>query len=171
MLAATRSLSARPVASVVSRRSVVVVRAAAGEKPAAKTTVGKAALVEAIAKEAELTKEQATKAFDALIGSIEDALIAGERVTIVGFGSFERKDRAERNGRNPSTGEAMVIPAQKTATFKVSPALKDTINGKVPEPKPKAAAPAPAKPRPAPTKPASPPAAKKAAPPKPAPKK
>ncbi|KAG2447839.1 hypothetical protein HYH02_007295 [Chlamydomonas schloesseri] len=153
-----RSQTVRPVSAVASRRVAVVVRAQAADKPSTNIT-GKAKLVDVISQEAGLTKEVAAKAFDALIGGIEDAVIKGERVTIVGFGTFEVRERKARQGRNPSTGAVIQIPASKAPAFKASAGWKDAINGKTAAPKaapaakpaaaPKAAAPKPAAPKPA----------------------
>ncbi|PNW82595.1 hypothetical protein CHLRE_06g285401v5 [Chlamydomonas reinhardtii] len=173
-----RSQTLRPVSAVASRRVSVVVRAQAGAEKSASNTTGKAKLVEAIATEVGLTKDVAAKAFDSLIGGIEDALINGDRVTIVGFGTFEVRERAARQGRNPSTGAVLQIAASKAPVFKASVGLKDAVNGREPKPAAakaaaaKAAAAKPAAPKPAAAKPAAPqPAAPKPAAPKPGPKK
>ncbi|KAG2430139.1 hypothetical protein HXX76_010238 [Chlamydomonas incerta] len=163
-----RSQTVRPVSAVASRRVSVVVRAQASADKSDSGVTGKAKLVELIATEAGLTKEVAAKAFDSLIGGIEDAIISGDRVTIVGFGSFEVRERKARQGRNPSTGEVIQIAASKAPVFKASAGLKDAVNGRLPPPKPAAAA-KPAAAKPAAPKPAAPKAAQPG--PKPAPKK
>lgn len=65
---------------------------------------------------------------EATIKAIQDALVAGEKVSLVGFGSFEVVERAERQGRNPKTGEAMTIAASKAPKFKAGKAFKDAVN-------------------------------------------
>lgn len=77
-----------------------------------------------------LTKVDAEKALNAFKDTVTEALINGEKVQIVGFGNFEITNRNERIGRNPSTGEAMTIPASKTPKFKAGKALKDAVNDK-----------------------------------------
>ena len=90
--------------------------------------MNKSELVEAIAGVADLSKAAATQALDSVMGSISTALGQGEEVVIAGFGTFLVKETAERKGRNPQTGEEITIPAGKRLSFKVSKALKDTIN-------------------------------------------
>lgn len=81
-----------------------------------------------MAQHSQLTKADTGKALDALIKVIETTLKAGETITLVGFGSFEVKDRAERTGRNPQTGAEIMIPAAKVPGFKAGKALKDIVN-------------------------------------------
>jgi len=76
----------------------------------------------------ELTRNQAAAAMDALTTAIKDALRQGDRVTLVGFGTFSVSDRAARTGRNPQTGEAMSIKARKVPKFKAGKELSDVIN-------------------------------------------
>lgn len=90
--------------------------------------MNKAELIDAIAQSADLSKAAAGRALDGLTHSITSALKAGETVTLVGFGSFQVKARAERGGRNPSTGEAITIPAVNKPTFKAGKSLKDGCN-------------------------------------------
>jgi len=89
---------------------------------------GKADLVDEIADKAELTKTQATKAFDAIVNSITKSLKKGERVQLPGFGSFSVSKRNARQGRNPATGATIQIPASKSVRFKMGKDLKDTLN-------------------------------------------
>lgn len=89
--------------------------------------MNKQQLVEAIASKAEMTKVQSEKALVAFMDIVKEELVKGEKVQLVGFGSFEVAERAERQGRNPSTGESIVIPASKSPKFKAGKALKDTI--------------------------------------------
>ena len=90
--------------------------------------MNKAELVIAIAEKTQMTKKDSEAALVAALEAITDALAEGERVQLVGFGSFEVKARAERLGRNPQTGEAVAIPASKSPVFKASKSLKDAVN-------------------------------------------
>lgn len=90
--------------------------------------MNKTELIVALSQKAELTKKDAEKAVNALIDVIGDALKAGEKVQLVGFGTFEAKERPARVARNPRTGEEITIEASKTASFKVGKALKDSLN-------------------------------------------
>ena len=91
-------------------------------------SMNKAELIEAIADAAELTKADATKALDAMVDAITGALKQGDSVSLVGFGSFVVKERAERQGRNPQTGAAITIASAKIPSFKAGKALKDAVN-------------------------------------------
>ncbi len=88
----------------------------------------KVELVEAVAETAGLTKSDASKAVDAFCSTITDALKKGDKVPLVGFGTFAVSERAAREGRNPRTGETVTIPARKAVTFKAGTALKDAVN-------------------------------------------
>ncbi len=88
----------------------------------------KAELIELVAKEGNLTKAQASKAVDAVFGGISSALAKGEKVTIVGFGTFSVSHREERKGRNPQTKEEITIPACKVPKFKAGKKLKEVVN-------------------------------------------
>ncbi|MDD2725550.1 MAG: HU family DNA-binding protein [Methylovulum sp.] len=90
--------------------------------------MNKSELIDAIADSAELTKADAGRALDGFIKSVEAALKAGESVALVGFGTFAVKERAERKGRNPQTGEEITIKAAKIPSFKAGKSLKDTVN-------------------------------------------
>ncbi len=90
--------------------------------------MNKSELIEAIAESADLTKVEAGRALDAVIDSITDALKKGETVSLVGFGSFGVKERAERQGRNPQTGDTITIKAAKIPSFKAGKALKDALH-------------------------------------------
>lgn len=92
--------------------------------------MNKADLVAKIADKAGLTKKDAEVALNAVIGCIEDALVAEEKVALVGFGTFEVKERAARTGINPLTKKPISIPATKAPVFKISKALKDKVAGK-----------------------------------------
>ncbi|MFS0907734.1 HU family DNA-binding protein [Priestia aryabhattai] len=87
----------------------------------------KAEFIEAVALKSELTKQDAKKAVDALFETISTTLAKGEKVQLVGFGTFEVRERAERTGRNPQTGEEMTIPATKVPGFKVGKELKEAV--------------------------------------------
>lgn len=88
----------------------------------------KVELVEAVAQAADLTKVDAGKAVDATFAAITGALKKGDRVPIVGFGTFAVAHRAAREGRNPQTGATVKIAARKAVTFKAGSALKETVN-------------------------------------------
>ncbi len=90
----------------------------------------KAELVDAVAKSATLTKAAAEKAVGAVIDSITGALKKGDRVTLVGFGSFEVSTRKARTGRNPQTGKEIKIAAAKVPKFRAGKALKDAVGKK-----------------------------------------
>ncbi|MDA3903409.1 MAG: HU family DNA-binding protein [Desulfuromusa sp.] len=85
-------------------------------------------LINAIANKAGLSKAAATKALAATLESISDALKAGEKVALIGFGTFSVAARAARIGKNPQTGEAIAIPASKAAKFKAGQKLKEAVN-------------------------------------------
>ena len=88
----------------------------------------KVELVEAVAEETGLTKADATRAIDATFKAITNALANGDKVPLVGFGTFAVSERAARSGRNPQTGEPVEIPARKAVTFKAGSALKEAVN-------------------------------------------
>lgn len=85
-------------------------------------------LVSAVSEKAELTKVDAKKAIDAVVESITEALKAGDKVALVGFGTFSVTERPERQGVNPSNGAAITIPAKKIAKFKPGQDLSDAVN-------------------------------------------
>ena len=89
--------------------------------------MNKSELIKSIATKAELTNKQAGAALDALISSITEALKDGNTVTLMGFGSFEVKNRPAREGRNPATGEKVMIPAAKVPGFRAGKGLKDAV--------------------------------------------
>jgi len=90
--------------------------------------MNKTQLIEAVAAKAEIKKKDAEVAVNAVIAAIEDALKAGDKVQLVGFGTFEVKERGARTGRNPQTGEAIEIAASKHPAFTAGKAFKDAIN-------------------------------------------
>ena len=90
--------------------------------------MNKTELIVALAQKAEITKKDAEKAVNAFVDVVGAALKDGEKVQLVGFGTFEAKERPARVARNPRTGEEITIEASKTASFKVGKALKDSLN-------------------------------------------
>ena len=90
--------------------------------------MNKAELVDSIAAEAKLTKADAGRALDAFVSATTKALKKGERVALVGFGSFSVSKRAARTGRNPQTGKAIKIAAKKVAKFKAGAELAKVVN-------------------------------------------
>ena len=89
--------------------------------------MNKTEFVKAFAQKEEITQKDAAAHVDAFLDTLTDALVDGEKVSFVGFGSFEVAERAAREGRNPQTGESMLIEASKVPKFKASKALKDAI--------------------------------------------
>ena len=92
--------------------------------------MNKAELIAKIAEESKLTKKAAQTALDAFVTSVEEALKNGEKVQLVGFGTFEVRKRAARKGRNPQTKAEIKIPASKAPVFKAGKALKELVNKK-----------------------------------------
>ena len=90
--------------------------------------MNKAELIAAVAENAELTKKDAEKAVKAFIDVVTDELKKGEKVQVVGFGTFEVAERAAREGINPLTKQPMSIPASKAPKFKAGRGLKDAVN-------------------------------------------
>lgn len=93
-----------------------------------KKFMNKAELINAIAAEAGFSKVDAKKALDAVVKSVSDALIAGDKVSLVGFGTFSVAERAARPGINPATKQAITIEAKKVAKFKAGAELSGAIN-------------------------------------------
>ncbi len=89
----------------------------------------KADLIDGVATKSGLTKKDATAAVEALFDVVTETLAEGERVQVIGFGSFEVRERAARKGRNPQTGEEIEIPATKVPAFKAGKGLKDSVKG------------------------------------------
>ncbi len=89
--------------------------------------MSKAELINLIAEKGDYTKKDAEKALSVVINSITDSLKKGEKVSLVGFGSFEVKERSARNAINPLTKEPISIPAKKVPAFKAGKALKDAV--------------------------------------------
>jgi len=90
--------------------------------------MNKTELIAAVAEKAEISKKDAEKAVKAFTDVIADELVKGEKIQLVGFGTFEVAERAEREGRNPKSGEPMKIAASKSPKFKAGKALKDMVN-------------------------------------------
>ncbi len=92
--------------------------------------MNKTELIAAVAEKSGLSRKDSEQAVNAVFESITASLAAGEKVSLLGFGTFEVKERAARVGRNPQTKEEMTIPASRAASFKVGKALKDAVAAK-----------------------------------------
>ncbi len=92
--------------------------------------MNKQQLIARIAENAEVSQEVARRTLSATLKSITDALAGGDRVQLVGFGTFKVNDRAARKGRNPQTGDEIDIPASRAASFTAGTDLKEAINGR-----------------------------------------
>ncbi len=90
--------------------------------------MNKTELVSAIAAKSGVKKEDAKKMVDAFVDVVTEGLVAGDKIALVGFGTFEVSERPERTGRNPLTKETITIPASKQPKFKAGKALKDAVN-------------------------------------------
>lgn len=91
--------------------------------------MNKSELVASIAEKSELTKKESENALNAFLTSVEEALAKGEKVQLVGFGTFEVRERKAREGRNPRNPEEVIkIPASKAPVFRAGKALKETVN-------------------------------------------
>lgn len=90
--------------------------------------MNKTELIAAVAESAELSKAAAGKAIDATLDAITNALKSDDKVTLIGFGTFEVRKRAARTGRNPRTGKSIKIKASKSPAFKAGKSLKDAVN-------------------------------------------
>lgn len=90
--------------------------------------MNKTDLINSIAAKSGLSKKNSEAALNSFIASVEEALQQGERVVLVGFGTFEVRNRAARKGRNPQTKEEILIPASKAPVFKAGKGLKDKVN-------------------------------------------
>ncbi len=89
--------------------------------------MNKADLIAAVAEKTDLSKKDAERSINAVIDAIVEALKADDKVSLIGFGSFETKTRAAREGRNPQTGAKITIAASKAVSFKAGKALKDAV--------------------------------------------
>jgi DNA-binding protein HU-beta len=92
--------------------------------------MNKTDLINSIASKSGLNKKNSEAALNAFVSSVEDALKAGDKVVLVGFGTFEVRKRAARKGRNPQTKKEITIPASKAPVFKAGKVLKDKVNKK-----------------------------------------
>ena len=92
------------------------------------STMNKTELINAVADKTAMTKKDVEKAMNAMLLTISDTLKSGDKVQLVGFGSFEVRERSAHKGRNPQTGEEIEIPAGKTPAFKAGKTLKDALN-------------------------------------------
>ena len=90
--------------------------------------MNKTELIAAVAEKSGLSKKDADNAVNSMLDVVVETLAQGDKVQIVGFGTFEVSERPEREGRNPKTGEAMTIAASRTPKFKAGKALKDQVN-------------------------------------------
>lgn len=88
----------------------------------------KAELVEAVAKKTGFTKKESANAVNAVFEALQDIIASGDKISLVGFGSFDTVERGERTGRNPQTGEPMTIPARTVPHFKAGKGLKEAVN-------------------------------------------
>ncbi len=89
--------------------------------------MNKTELVAAVAAKTELSKKDAEKALSAVLETITETMAAGEKVQLVGFGTFEAKERCERTAKNPRTGETVTVPASRVPAFKAGQALKTKV--------------------------------------------
>jgi integration host factor subunit alpha len=94
-------------------------------------TLTKSQIIEEVRANNRLTKKQSSETIEALLEIMKETLISGEDVLISGFGKFCVKEKTEREGSNPATGEDMMLDARKVVTFKCSGKLRDKVNGKV----------------------------------------
>ncbi|OOR61478.1 DNA-binding protein [Bacillus mycoides] len=90
--------------------------------------MNKTELIQKVAIQTGLNRTQVSLAVDSVFASIQEALQNGDNVQLIGFGSFEVRERATREGRNPQTGESITIPARKVPAFKAGKALKEAVN-------------------------------------------
>jgi DNA-binding protein HU-beta len=92
-------------------------------------TLTKAELVDAVATETEMSKRRAGEVVDLILDEIRDALVKGDKVQLIPFGSFVVRDRKKREGRNPKTGAKLTIPARKVPAFTAGKGLRDAVAG------------------------------------------
>lgn len=89
--------------------------------------MNKTELINEVASKTSMTKKDVEKVVNAFFGTVEETLKAGDKVQLIGFGTFEVRDRQSRKGRNPQTGEEITIPATRIPAFKSGKALKDSL--------------------------------------------
>jgi len=92
--------------------------------------VNKGELISSVANKIDITKKDAEKAVNAVFETIQETMATGEKVQLIGFGTFEVRERKARKGRNPQTGEEIDIPAAKVPAFKAGKGLKDAVSGR-----------------------------------------
>ena len=92
--------------------------------------MNRADIIDRTAKAANLTKSEADEAVTSFLDSVKEGLLSGEKIAIIGFGSFSVVERKARMGRNPKTGEEIEIPAMKTVKFKPAEKLKEVVSGR-----------------------------------------
>ena len=92
--------------------------------------MNKEELVQEISKKAKVTQKEAADVLSALVETVEKSVAKGQKVTLVGFGTFEPRKRAARNGRNPQTGKEIKIPAKTVPVFSAGKKFKEVVNGK-----------------------------------------
>jgi len=90
--------------------------------------MNKSELIDTVASSADISRADASRAVDAVLDTVTESLRKGDSVTLVGFGTFEVRERAARSGRNPQTGETIQIKASKSPAFKAGKAFKDAVN-------------------------------------------
>lgn len=90
--------------------------------------MNKTELISELAQKVNMTKKDAEKVVNAFFSTVEEALKAGEKVQLIGFGTFEVRERQARKGRNPQTGEEISIPAARVPAFKAGKVLKDAVD-------------------------------------------
>ncbi|MHC5763724.1 HU family DNA-binding protein [Nostoc sp.] len=89
--------------------------------------MNKGELVDAVAAKTNITKKQADEVISAFLSVVTEAVANGDKVTLIGFGSFERRERSEREGRNPKTNEPMTIPATRVPAFSAGKLFKEKV--------------------------------------------
>ena len=92
--------------------------------------MNKEELVQEISKKAKVTQKEATEVLNSLVETVQKTVAKGQKVTLVGFGTFEPRKRAARNGRNPQTGKEIKIPAKTVPVFSAGKKFKEVVNGK-----------------------------------------
>lgn len=90
--------------------------------------MNKSELIDAMAEQSGLSKADTERAYKAFVDTVKDALAKGDKISLIGFGTFEVRERSARTGRNPQTGETIEIAASKNPSFKAGKALKDAVN-------------------------------------------
>jgi DNA-binding protein HU-beta len=128
MQVAEPAVAAAPTSAVAMIRAQVPALASEPQRTVSEESMNKADLVDRIAGACNISKAQATTAIDTTVDSVADALRKGDRVALIGFGTFSVSQRTARNGRNPQTGAAIKIAARKVAKFTPGNELKKVVN-------------------------------------------